>query len=357
MKKTGFIDITEQDGTGNAFSLYIFRRHDRGYEFERTVRYDRGTALSIQPDEVTEFYLSIPLSLLNFRVLSLPFSDRDRLNKIIPFELENLTMASSDKIVFDAIVLGGSGSIFDVLVIYMEEEILKNILTRLSSLNIDPRIVTSIELRAAVGDGKDNIVPRLSKPGGLNIDERIRAAHEELSGYTINIRTGAVAYTKDADKLRKSLALTTALGILLALVINADLAFRIIKTKGEISSVRRDIRNMYSGAFPGEKKISDELYQMRSHMKDIQERNNALSGMNPLQFLHDLSQKTVQGVSLNEIGIERGVVTMRGEAALMDDISRMKAMLSGFLSEVSVSDIKPSVSGKQFFTVIAKGRR
>lgn len=359
MKKIGFIDIAGQGGAGDTFSLYIFRSQSGGYELDETIRYPDEGFDGIKAGDINEFYLSLPLSMLNFRHLSLPFSDRERLNKVIPFELENLTMASSGKVVFDAIVLGGSGGSFDVLVTYIEGDVLKSILARLSNLNIDPRIVTSIELSAAVGGKEGSIASRLSVPVRLNPDERIAAARQELGGHTVNLRTGAAAYTKDAERTSRALRVTTALAIGFALVINADLAFRIIKTKGEISSIRRDIRVIYSGIFPEEKKISDELYQMKSHMREIQEKGNALSGVQPLEFLLDLSQsqKAVQGVTFNEIGVERDAVTMKGEAVSIEDIGRMKTSVSQFLSDVSVTDIKPSVSGRQFFTVVAKGHK
>jgi hypothetical protein len=106
--------------------------------------------------------------------------------------------------------------------------------------------------------------------------------------------------------------------------------------------------------FPEEKKISDELYQMKAHMKGIQEKGDALIGVYPLQLLLDLSQKRVQGAVFNEISIDKDTMTIKGEAALMDDVGKIKAKVSESMKDVSVADIKPSVAGKVMFTVIVK---
>jgi type II secretory pathway component PulL len=114
---------------------------------------------------------------------------------------------------------------------------------------------------------------------------------------------------------------------------------------------------MYATLFPNEKKVTDELYQMKSHMREIKEKGDALLGVYPLQFLLDISQTTVQGVSFTEIGIDRDLSTMQGEASSMDDIDKIKARLSASRANVSVSDIKPLPTGKILFTVVVKGQR
>jgi hypothetical protein len=48
-------------------------------------------------------------------------------------------------------------------------------------------------------------------------------------------------------------------------------------------------------------------------------------------------------------------VKLKGEASSTDDLTKIKTKLSEFLSEVSVSDIKPTAQGKILFTVVAKG--
>jgi type II secretory pathway component PulL len=306
---------------------------------------------------IGEFYLSIPLEMLNFRMMKLPFSEGEKLMKVIPFELGALLMNSADHVVFDAMVMGSGENGFDVLVTYAERGLLGETLSQLSSRDIDPQVVTSLELQAITKNGSGDIAARLMNPAPLDRNARISAAMNELSHHTINLRTGPFAYTRDRERVKKKLKVTFALSLVLALGINAYLLFGIVSARGEASSLKKEIRSMYTALFPDEKKVTDELYQMKSHMREVKEKGDALLGVDPLRFLLDLSQKTVQGVAFNEIVLDKELSTMKGEASSMEDIDRMKAGLSAPRTDVSVSDIKPMPSGKTLFTVVRKGQR
>lgn len=356
MEMTGFVDIRSLDDKG--FSIYLFRSIPDGYEFERHIKYSWETTSPIDEGikDVEEFYLSIPMELLDFRMLKLPFSDREKLNSVIPFELSGLIIGDVDSVVFDFVVLGSSDGSFDVLVAYAKKEIIRDILERLSSLNIDPRVITSIELKIKSRNAEE-FAAQLAGHETMDDEMRINAAREEIIAHTINLRKGPFAYTKDIERLGKTLKVTYILSVLLALVIISIFIFRIITAKAEASSIKKQMRGVYAGIFPAEKKITDELYQMKSHIKDIKDKRDALTGVYPLELMLELSQKPVQGAVFNEINIDREIITIKGEAASMDDIDRTKRRLSEFLSDVSISDIKPSKEGKTLFTAVAKAVR
>ena len=104
--------------------------------------------------------------------------------------------------------------------------------------------------------------------------------------------------------------------------------------------------------------VAIEAYLVANKMfEKIKEKGDALIGVEPLQFLLDLSQKTPQGILFYEIAIDKDLITMKGEASSMDDVDKAKTRLSEVLKDVSVSDIKPSTVGKTLFTLVAKGRK
>jgi len=357
MKRVWFVDIhSMKDGTPEG-SIYVFTDRSGNYELESSAEYTSDRAFPLNASDISDFTLSLPLELLNFRVLNLPFSDREKLRKVVPFDLANLLMERLEDVVFDATVLGPSGDNFDVLVTYIEKSVLKEILAELSSRQVDPQVVTSLELQAGMKEGTEGIALGLMNQGRLTPEERISAAKNELLNHTVNLRTGPFAYTKDTEKTKKKLKITAAMLIALALLINAYLSFGIFTAKSNAASVKRDVRSVYTALFPAEKMITDELYQMKSHMKEIREKGDALIGVHPLPLLLELSQKNLQGISFDEIGLGRDLIALKGEAPSMSDIERVKTRLSEFLKEVSVSDIKPSAGGKTLFTVVAKGRR
>lgn len=351
MRRVGFIDLHDKwDTKEEDLTIYIFGSHARGLELEKTIKHIPATASDLKSEGIGEFYLSIPLNLLNFRIVKLPFSDKEKLKKVIPFELDGLILGGSNSIVFDTIKLNGE----DVLVTYIEKGKLTDILTKLALLDLDPRVVTSIELHYAINKGIIDIIPYLVNPEKLTVDDRISAARGELLSNSINLRTGPLAYTRDVGVYKKTLNVSAALSILLAFVIISNLVFRLIIERRDVSSIKKETRGIYVGLFPEDKKITDELYQMKSHIKDIKDRGDVLAGIYPLHFMADLSRRMIHGVVFNEINLDKDLITIKGEAASMDAIGKTKTMLSEFLTDAVVSDIKPSAEGKMLFTVVAK---
>lgn len=356
MRRAGFIDIQNGWNGNEALTVHVFGYRAGGFEREKSVNVAPSSSAVNELGEINEFYLSLPLRLLNFRIMRFPFSDRQKLKDVIPFELDGLILGGSESVVFDPIVLGKSGNDFDVLVAYAEKKALGEILTKLTTIGIDPQVVTSVELQSVVAKGNGDIAVNLMSSSSPGFDERIEAAKKELSAHTLNLRTGTFAYTKDAERITRSFKVTALLLLLLLLVINSDLFLRVITAKREASAVRSEIRSLYAGLFPDDKKITDELYQTKSHMKELQERETVVSGVFPLRFLRDLSQRTVQDAKFDEINLEREIVTMRGEALSLESVDKMKTKLWEFLKDVSVSDVKSSVEGKVRFTIVAKVR-
>ena len=356
MRRAAFLDLTSLTKDRRGGTLYLFHAVSGTYELDKSLPYPGGVP-AFNTDPVDEVVLGLPLELLNFRVLKLPFGEREKLMKVIPFELENLILEDSGAVVFDATVLGNSGESFDVLVTYIRSGVLREIIEDLSSRGLDPGGVTSLELREALRKGTEDVAPRLVNPEKLGPDERPKAAADELMNPSINLRTGPLASTRDLEKARKSLKVTAILVIVLAVLINAYLVFGIVTSRGEASSLRRELRNTYGALFPNEKKITDELYQMKSHMKEVREKGDALIGVQPLPFLMELSRKIPRGTALQEMVLDRDLITLKGEASSMDDIDKARAGFSEFLRDVSVSEMKPSSGGKTFFTLVAKGRK
>jgi len=356
MGRAGVIDVRDGWKGNEALTIYLFGSRGGKYEFEKTVDFTPPASPANLFEDITEFYLSLPVSSLNFRMLSLPFSDSQKLKSIIPFELDGLILGGSESIVFDSVVMDQSADTHDVVVTYIERRSLREILAGLSLAGMDPQVVTSIELQAILGKADGDIASHLMSPGSLSPDERIDAAGKELISPTINLRTGPFAFTRDSEKMKKSLRVTEILAVLLALVINADLAFKIIAERKEVSGVKKEMRSLYTGLFPNDKKITDELYQLKSKMKELRERGETIAGVSPLQLMTDLAQRTVPGVKFDEMNLDREVVTVKGEAVSMESVDRVKTKLSEFLNDVTASDIKSSVEGKILFTVVAKVR-
>jgi type II secretory pathway component PulL len=372
MKQIGFLDIHPDSllcgkhvAASNAEGLkddpsvmHIFRKNGNEYIGNRTLPYSDQEAL----EGIDEFYVSIPLTILDFRILNFPFSDREKIRKIIPFELDMLIMSGSGDIVFDTIILANTGEAVEVLVAYLSKEVLQELLARLSGLKIDPQIVTSIDLQDVVQALREkreqcastSLAELLENPMNLDIPRRLEQAKQEISSPLINLRSGPFSYRKDTEKTKRAFRLTVFLSILLAVIIHTGLITQTMMLKRETSSISHKMRSVYTHLFPTDRKVIDELYQLKSRYQGMKEKNTLLTGLDPLRFLADLSQRMEPNVAYTDIYLEKGLIKMKAEARSMDDLSNLSAKLSGFLSGVSISDVRPTDQGKVLFTVIAK---
>jgi hypothetical protein len=372
MKTIGFIDIHPQSPVCNPVDstlshdtggedksvVYLFKGDNEGYNYLKTVAYNA-------PDElvdIDDYCISIPISLLDFRIVTFPFSDKEKIKKALPIELDNLVLGGSEEIIFDIIIVNGADDSVDVLVAYTRKNILSRILKEFAERNIDPRCITSIELQSVMKDinfdsGEElrkTLADRLFVEQEWNEADRIDKAKEEIEKPTINLRTGQFEYTKDAEKIGKTLKITVLLGFLLVFVIHANILFQTFMAKKEGALIAKEMRVAYSGLFPGEKKTIDELYQLKSHIKELGEKNDTLTGVDSLNLLLELSKKEESNVVYTEMQIEKGLIKLKGEARSTDDLSKVKIKLSDILSEVSVSDVKPIAQGKILFAIVAK---
>jgi type II secretory pathway component PulL len=352
MGKSIFIDI--KDGELDA---YIFEVKHGRYEIKDSKKYPVAEKHDFSIDRATEdienTYLSLPLSSLNFRVIDLPFSDKDKIRQVLPFELDGMILGGSEKVIFDNIILSASDNKYHVLAVYVDKIVIKDILEKLKSYNLDPKFIISIELKNML---KDFSLAKLLTPAELEDKDRLALAIEEIKTPTINLRRDEFSYTRDIEKMKKSLRVTAVLGILLILVLSSILLLKIVSTRQEISSLKNERRKMYKETFPEEKNIMNELYRLKSHMKELKNKEQFFIGVNPLNLLLNLSTIDRQNVVFNEIAAHSGSFTLKGESPSLSDIQQVKVKLERLFAEVNISDSKASTQGNMLFTITAKER-
>ncbi len=353
MGKSIFIDIQEKE-----LSTYIFEVKGNKYEIKEAKKYPFSHKNDFSIDTVTEdienAYLSLPVSSLNFRIIDLPFSDKNRTREVLPFELDGMILGGSDKVVFDDIVVGKSDNAYQVLAVFIDKKNIREILEKLKSQNIDPVFITSLELKTLV---KDFNLTKLLSPVFLEDNDRITLAIEEMNTPAINLRRDEFSYTRDIEKTKKSLRITLVLLVFIALVLSADLLFNVISTRQEATFLKNEMRKSYQEIFPNEKNIMNELYQIKSHMKELRTKEELYIGVNPLGVLIKLSQVDKQGIVFNEVTVDRENLVMKGEAPSLSDIQQLKDKMVHLFEGVAIADSKSSAQGRMFFTITAKEKR
>ncbi len=86
--------------------------------------------------------LSLGSSFFSFHNLSLPFQDHKAIDKILPFELEETTVAAIDTMLIDAIITPGSDEGSEVITAMIEHTILAELHNALQQAEIPPEIIT-----------------------------------------------------------------------------------------------------------------------------------------------------------------------------------------------------------------------
>jgi type II secretory pathway component PulL len=353
MNRICFFDIKEKE-----LGKYTVEVTGNRHEIKEQREFPLSDTYDLPIDAVSEnmetVYLSLPLSSLNFRVLDLPFSDKERVQEVLPFELDGMILGGAEAVIFDAVTVGRTDNTFQVLAVYIEKNRLRDILEKLRAHGIDPVCVTSLELKHAVlGFSLSKLVP----PVFIKNDERIALAIEEMKNPTVNLRRDEFSYTRDIEKTRKSLKITAVLFIMIVLILSADVLFRILSSRQEIALLRNEIRKSYLEIFPGEKNIVNELYQLKSHTKELKGREDVFIGAKPLNVFSELAQVEREGARFNEVTIDRENISLRGEAGSLSTVQQLQEKLKKYFDEVSISDSKASVPGKMLFTITAKERK
>ncbi|MGE5239183.1 MAG: GspL/Epsl periplasmic domain-containing protein [Chloroflexota bacterium] len=368
MKRVCFIDIAatppdafregsllqDADGAHVPFAVYELRSTAQGYAVERSVPDTREWRM----DHGAECYLSIPLSWLDFRVLTLPIGDPDKLRDVIPFELDSLVLGGAQSVVFDiaAIASSGEGS-FDVLVAYLKKDLFHSLLDVMAARGVDPRVVTSLDLRAALRNGAGTLAERVLQSPQLDEPLRMEAALADLSSPVINLRRSDFVYRKDTRRLAKSLKVSACLLIALASVLHLYLGAEIFLERKGASAANRAQQQTYASLFPNQKKITDEVYQLRAQVKALKEKAESLTGVDTLGLLLALSKKNPKGVQVNELTVMKDALTIKAEAPSLAESERLKSALSESLVSVTVTDVKPHPDGRTMFTLNARGVR
>jgi type II secretion system protein L len=157
---------------------------------------------------------AIPGRLFSQRVLTLPFADRKRVEKALPFEVEDVVPFDLGDIVIDHLVLGGSAAKKDaetqVLCMMLPKAVLRRHLELLAEAGIDPQvIVPSYAGLSAVA----NMMPKDTAPFllcGSDVCFRHDGTLKALRSFSDSQSTGGLYHvlqaleTEQKEKLEKA---------------------------------------------------------------------------------------------------------------------------------------------------------
>jgi len=127
--RIGFIDWTEED-----LHFYIFDKKGGQYILADTISIplkngiNQDSLSSIAKSRADHIYLSVPVTALSLREVSFPFSDRNKINDTISYELEGILLGNIRDYSVDHVVTESSENGSKVLAVCLEKTKLREII-------------------------------------------------------------------------------------------------------------------------------------------------------------------------------------------------------------------------------------
>ncbi|HDH52930.1 MAG TPA: hypothetical protein ENH24_00405, partial [Nitrospirae bacterium] len=322
--KTAFIDWTEKN-----LNLYVFEKQAGKYHITGTssvpiegeLKSSDLNSLSLIGSE--NIYLSIPLDLLTLREQDFPFSDKNKIRDTIPYELEGVLLGNTGDYSIDHIVTGQIDNGSRVLAVCIEKTKLQEIIDLLSSAGLDPKVITSLDLRLSGGK-----IESLLEETTSSAEIRAEAAGKEILNPLLNLRQDEQAYTGDIEKLKKKLRVTALLALILLLILGAAAALRLTTAQKEHELLTKQMHAIYRTVFPEDKKIIDVERQFSGNLKKLKGKKAALGGIPVLDILRNIALHKHKNITLREFSADGKNIIIKGTAKSFEDVESLKNSLA-----------------------------
>lgn len=208
------------------------------------------------------------------------------------------------------------------------------------------------------------LVP-LDLPGGIAPEAAEALAlsmllDKGLAGTIVNFRRGEFEYTKERDAFRRKLRLTAALCASLLVLAGADFYVRYRGLTIELEAYRQSLRASYQELFPGERNVTDPVYQLEAKLKAVEKEAASLgSGGRSLDVLKSVAVAVPDGlgVKIDEFSMANGRITAKGEAQTFNGANSVKESLqkAGF-TDVAMGETRAKPGGRTSFSINAQLR-
>ncbi len=345
---TVFIDWTEI-----SLNIYVFDKQGGQYKMSDSRSVDIEGELkpeslnSLIKTGIDNIHLSIPSNLLTLREQSFPFSDKDKIKETISYKLQGILLGDTDDYSIDHIVIESDEIGSKVLAVCLEKIKLQEIIDMFSSAGLEPKVITSLDLRLSEGKGENLF-------GETTSDKEIRAevACDEILNPSINLRQDELAYTGDIEKFKKSLRLTAILALILLIVLGAISTLRLITLNNEHKLLTNGMQGIYRQVFPEDKKIIDVERQLKGNINMLMKKKAALGGIPVLDMLRDIAVHKNNNITLYEFNADEKNVLIKGTAKSFEDVESLKKNLASAFYNVKVISSDASADKKINFTII-----
>lgn len=172
-------------------------------------------------------------------------------------------------------------------------------------------------------------------------------ASELAFGDPLNLRRGAIGFTKNRDLLRKKLRITYSLAAVLILLVFAEAGVRYFVAQRDVTSLNGSIRAIYKEVFPSRTKAIDEVAEVKAEIRKLGAAGN--DGI--LAVLKLLTEaKGDDPREIYEVDFDGSQLTGRGYDRSAQGVNDFKLKASQLFASFEVSEIKSRPDGSVGFS-------
>ncbi|NJD91771.1 MAG: general secretion pathway protein GspL [Geobacter sp.] len=205
-----------------------------------------------------------------------------------------------------------------------------------TSLELTPLPIAGALLSTFAGDSN----------AAADLAPHFAMAEELLLGEPVNLRRGALKYTRQTARLRRKLRLTYALAAALVILIFAEAGLRYYLVRRDVASLDTSIRSIYKEVFPTRAKAVDEVSELKAEIK----RLGASGSEGVLVLLTKLAQaKGDEARELYEVDFDGNQITGRGYDRSAQSVTDFKTKAGALFASFEVSEIKSRPDGSVSF--------
>jgi len=302
-----------------------------------------------------QVYLSLPLTMLSLRELDFPFSDRKKIEETIRYEIDDLLLGSAEDYIIDHLITQSSGGRCRVLAVCIERERLGEIIKTFSSIGLEPRVITSLDVRL-IYDGGTGPVVDINRIHRVDREERIETVIKELQRPSINLRRDEFKYTGNIEDMMKKLRLTAILIIIIFLIFSTGNLKALMRVKHENRILSRETIEIYRKAFPDDSRVIDPLRQFKGRVNQMMKKREVFGSRPAIDILKDIS-KIIGGskeIRLREFRSGQEGILIKGTASTFEDVEDLRNSLSSQYEDVRVLESSLSPDNRVDFTIMMK---
>lgn len=281
-------------------------------------------------DRNRDIRLYIGIDVFSMRKTVLPDLDRDKMNEILPFEMEGLFLSPSSALVFDFYPLRPAEKGTECLVFALKKETAEKYIAPFvkAGLNI-------VSLSPAWNE-------RLSEYGA-----------DEGEFYKTALNLAPAGLTGDKNR-RKAMdvyhtAFIYAVAVLLVFVLGLSFRYYLILKKE--AGMKKEVSAVYASLFPGQKMPPDLYYGVQSKLVELKQNYKVFKGIEVLSILKSVSASSREGVRVKELNMDGNKATLKGEASDNTIVEQFKDSLKKSFRDVQLLETRNMPDGKSGFAI------